>query len=123
MGTIMRFGHVSVSSMVSRIVPSIASEIPGIAVISPPITLRVKSTLLFSLKEQQTAPKHGSSATRGLNTSRNTPVNPIFFTCTGSEIPSVVWMSSTILGLPSHCISSSMVMEELSLSRISTPVN
>ncbi len=85
---------------------SIASEIPGIAVISPPITLRVKSTLLysrinrnhatyyeqfqdhkikrnhctFSLKEQQTAPKQGSSATRGLKTKRSTPVNPIFFT-------------------------------------------
>jgi hypothetical protein len=27
---------------------SIASEIPGIAVISPPTTLRVKSTLLYS---------------------------------------------------------------------------
>jgi hypothetical protein len=42
-------------------------------------------------------------------------------TCTGREIPSVVWMSSTILGLPSHCNSSSMVIAESSLSKISTP--
>lgn len=42
-------------------------------------------------------------------------------TCTGTEIPSVVWISSTILGLPSHCNSSSMVMAESSLSRISIP--